>query len=66
MTYEFEPWEIWNGGECPCPGEMVQVHLRSWTRQDAEESDVFDSWEWRHTNMSYDIIAFRRVKRIEG
>jgi hypothetical protein len=62
--YDFYPWEIWNGGECPCPSELVQVQFRSETRWESARGEVRPAKmrKWPHCGSSADIIAFRRVK----
>lgn len=64
MKYEFHPWEIWNGGECPCPGELVQIQFAWNKRADVivSEPDYAEDWCWEEGG---GIIAFRRVKKPE-
>lgn len=77
-NYEFHPWEIWNGGECPCPDEMVQVQLFHQDRKQAENNLVCPAagksrtayapfaWDWTEPVDTHGrIIAFRRVKKPE-
>lgn len=66
-NYEFHPWEIWNGGECPCPGEMVQVQCTDDTRRGATYNapTLAQYFRWSHEGYGGDIIAFRRVKTPE-
>ena len=55
-------WIIWNGGDCPVPSDtMVQVQLRTDTRNSAEFRDWREakSWDWAVDGRNLDIIAYR-------
>ena len=68
MKYEFEDWEIWNGGKTPCsPDTQVQVQRRKESRLAAEKNTVWkgEDLTWPHRGDGDDIIAFRRVKEPE-
>jgi len=50
-------YTIWNGGENPVPGAMVQVKFRAENQcGNVEPSDVF---YWDHRDESVDIVAYR-------
>lgn len=64
---EYNEWQIWNGGECPVPGDtLVQVQFACDSRSFAEgnEPDVAGEFRWDHTSdyRSVDVIAYRTVK----
>lgn len=63
--YRYRPkqtdgWIPWTGGECPVPGDtVVDVELRNGERFFDRESGY---WDWRHSDLALDIIAYRVVK----
>lgn len=64
IDYNDGNWHGWNGGKCPVHEEsMVEVQFRDQERE-GERYDGLNagSWNWRHYNVSCDIITFRVIK----
>jgi hypothetical protein len=60
-------WQDWDGGECPCPVNRVQVQFRCDASRDAaekvsgERGNHAHVYKWSNTGSAGDIVAFRVV-----
>ena len=51
-------WIEWAGGECPAPGDTVDVRFRDGSVSTHRPAWV---WSWRHYDYSDDVVAYRIV-----
>ncbi len=66
--YKAGDWKIWNGGENPVPGKLVQWQLARDTRAEILEYEPVESvhLRWNHcTKLKTNIVCYRVMEEVK-